>query len=392
MNKTFSLTKKRGIYQAVIYFCGVDGKRKAKWVSLGINEKERGAAKRAKEKFEAIKREYESIDSAEPVKTLFSAYLLEWISTREGKCSTTTIDEYKRMAKRYIQPYFDARGVTLAKLTAGDLDDYYDAQIKGGLSPNSVIKQQAIIRSMLKWAFKHKWVASNVADLATRPKKEKPKKPKAYTMEEVAVLLSKVKGHTMYAPVFLAAVYGLRRSEALGLRWSCVDFEAGTIRIENTVVREHKGDKLITAVREGVTKTVTSVRTLPLCDLTIAELKRLKTRQERNRQRCGNCYNTDYLDFICVNDIGDIIKPDYVSQTFAKLLKKYKLRHIRYHDLRHSCASILNALNYNMKDIQTWLGHSDYKFTANTYVETEEDSHTAMAQGYGEKLADLLAG
>ena len=235
MNKTFSLTKKRGIYQAVIYFCGVDGKRKAKWVSLGINEKERGAAKRAKEKFEAIKREYESIDSAEPVKTLFSAYLLEWISTREGKCSTTTIDEYKRMAKRYIQPYFDARGVTLAKLTAGDLDDYYDAQIKGGLSPNSVIKQHAIIRSMLKWAFKHKWVASNVADLATRPKKEKPKKPKAYTMEEVAVLLSKVKGHTMYAPVFLAAVYGLRRSEALGLRWSCVDFEAGTIRIENTV-------------------------------------------------------------------------------------------------------------------------------------------------------------
>lgn len=61
-----------------------------------------------------------------------------------------------------------------------------------------------------------------------------------------------------------------------------------------TVVREHKGDKLITAVREGVTKTVTSVRTLPLCDLTIAELNRLKTRQERNRQRCGNCYNTDY--------------------------------------------------------------------------------------------------
>ena len=391
MNKTFSLTKKRGIYQAVIYFCGENGKRKAKWVSLGINEKERGAAKRAKEKFEAIKREYENIDSAEPMKTLFSTYLLEWISTRVGKCSKTTTDEYERMAKKYIQPYFDARGMTLAKLTAGDLDDYYDAQIMGGLSPNSVIKQHAIIRSTLKWALKHKWVSCNVADLAARPKKEKPKNPKAYTAQEVAVLLDKVKGHIMYAPVFLAALFGLRRSEVLGLRWSAINFQLGIISISTTVVREHDGDKVVTVVREGVTKTDTSVRTLPLCDYTMAELKRLKAKQERNRKRCGNCYNTDYLDFVCVNDMGDIIKPDYVSQTFAKLLKKYNLRHIRYHDLRHSCASILNALNYSMKDIQTWLGHSDYRFTANTYVETEEDNHIAMAEGYSAKLADALA-
>ena len=392
MNKTYSLTKKRGIYQVIIYFCGEDGKRKAKWISLGINEKERGAAKRAKEKFEAIKREYENIDSAEPVNTLFSAYLLEWISTREGKCAKTTTDEYKRMATQYIKPYFDSRGVTLAKLTAGDLEDYYDAQIMEGLSPNSVIKQHAIIRSTLKWAVKHKWVAFNAADMATRPQKSKPNNPKAYNVQEVGVLLKKIKGHTLYAPVFLGALFGLRRSEALGLRWSCVDFDAGTIRIENTVVREHDGDKVITAVREGVTKTATSVRTLPLCDYTMAEFKRLRAEQERNRKRCGDCYNTEYLDFVCVNAMGDIIKPDYVSQTFAKLLKKYGLRHIRYHDLRHSCASILNALNYSMKDIQTWLGHSDYRFTANTYVETEEDNHIAMAEGYSAKLADVLAG
>lgn len=392
MNKTFSLVKKRGIYQVIIYFCGEDGKRKAKWISLGINEKERGAAKRAKEKFEAIKREYESIDSVEPVNTLFSLYLLEWISTREGKCAKTTTDEYERMATQYIKPYFDSRGVTLAKLTAGDLEDYYDAQIIGGLSPNSVIKQHAIIRSTLQWAVKHRWVASNVADIATRPQKEKPNNPKPYNVQEVGDLLKKIKGHTLYAPVFLGALFGLRRSEALGLRWSAINFQLGTISISTTVVREHDGDKVVTVVREGVTKTDTSVRTLPLCDYTMAELKRLRAEQERNRKRCGDCYNTEYLDFVCVNAMGDIIKPDYVSQTFAKLLKKYGLRHIRYHDLRHSCASILNALNYSMKDIQTWLGHSDYRFTANTYVETEEDNHIAMAEGYSAKLADVLAG
>lgn len=392
MNKTYSLTKKRGIYQVIIYFCGEDGKRKAKWISLGINEKERGAAKRAKEKFEAIKREYESIDSVEPVNTLFSLYLLEWISTREGKCAKTTTDEYERMATQYIKPYFDSRGVTLAKLTAGDLEDYYDAQIMEGLSPNSVIKQHAIIRSTLQWAVKHRWVASNVADIATRPQKAKPNNPKAYNVQEVGVLLKKIKGHTLYAPVFLGALFGLRRSEALGLRWSAINFQLGTITISTTVVRENHDGKTKTIVRENTTKTDTSMRTLPLCDYTMNEFKRLKAEQERNRKRCGDCYNTEYLDFVCVNAMGDIIKPDYVSQTFAKLLKKYSLRHIRYHDLRHSCASILNALNYSMKDIQTWLGHSDYRFTANTYVETEEDNHVAMAQGYSAKLADVLAG
>lgn len=392
MNKTYSLTKKRGIYQVIIYFCGEDGKRKAKWISLGINEKERGAAKRAKEKFEAIKREYENIDSAEPVNTLFSAYLLEWISTREGKCAKTTTDEYKRMATQYIKPYFDSRGVTLAKLTAGDLEDYYDAQIMEGLSPNSVIKQHAIIRSTLQWAVKHRWVAFNAADMATRPQKAKPNNPKAYNVQEVGVLLKKIKGHTLYAPVFLGALFGLRRSEALGLRWSAINFQLGTITISTTVVRENHDGKTKTIVRENTTKTDTSMRTLPLCDYTMNEFKRLKAEQERNRKRCGDCYNTEYLDFVCVNAMGDIIKPDYVSQTFAKLLKKYSLRNIRYHDLRHSCASILNALNYSMKDIQTWLGHSDYRFTANTYVETEEDNHVAMAQGYSAKLADVLAG
>ena len=84
-----------------------------------------------------------------------------------------------------------------------------------------------------------------------------------------------------------------------------------------------------------------------------------------------------------------LLQPDFVSQKFQNLLKKYGLRHIRFHDLRHSCATILLYLGYTMKDIQTWLGHSNYSFTANTYVHTSKESHVQMAQTLSEKLPAL---
>lgn len=392
MKKTYSLTIKRGIYQAVIYFPQPDGKRKAKWISLGIRENEKCAVKRAKEKFEQIKREYEGVESADPLKKLFSAYLLEWVKNSRSKCAATTADEYERMVIRYIQPYFDGKGITLANLTAGDLEDYYRNLMQSGLSANSVIKQHAVIRSTLQWAYKHRWVRENVADLAEKPKKGKPKREQPYSVAEIADLLKALAGEPLYIPVLLAALFGLRRSEALGLRWSAIDFEAKTLTIDTTVVRQHQGEKLVTTVREDTTKTDSSARTLPLCDYTMGELRRIKAQQEHNRKICGDCYDTRYLDFVCVNKMGALINPDYVSQTFAKLLKKNGLRHIRYHDLRHSCASILCGLNYPMKDIQTWLGHSNYNFTADTYTHTEQGAHSAMAEQYSKNLEKLLAG
>lgn len=108
-------------------------------------------------------------------------------------------------------------------------------------------------------------------------------------------------------------------------------------------------------------------------------------------QLCGSSYNQEYLDFVCVDNMGMLLQPDFVSQKFQKLLEKYDLRRIRFHDLRHSCATILLYLGYTMKDIQTWLGHSNYSFTANTYVHSSKDSHIQMAQAFAEKLPALEA-
>ena len=194
----------------------------------------------------------------------------------------------------------------------------------------------------------------------------------------------------MLRSIFLACFYGLRRSELLGLRWSAIDFETGSISISTTVVKEKIDNQIKTVVRDGITKTESSQRTLPLCSYTYQYFVNLYHAQQYQRNLCGASYNPSYLDFICVDGMGNLLQPDFVSQKFQKLLRQYNLRPIRFHDLRHSCATIMLYLGYSLKDIQTWLGHSNYNFTADTYLHTAPTAHLQMANTYSEKLEELL--
>lgn len=211
-----------------------------------------------------------------------------------------------------------------------------------------------------------------------------------YGVEEIAQLLSLTQNEPIAVPIFLASFYGLRRSEALGLRWSNIDFQNGWIHITTTVVKEKIGDNVVSTVRDDTTKTEYSRRSLPLCPYTYNYFCGLQNHQMMQMQLCGDSYNPEFTDFVCVDEMGMLLQPDFVSQKFQKLLVKYNLRKIRFHDLRHSCATIMLYLGYTMKDIQTWLGHSNYSFTANTYVHTSKESHVQMAQTFSENLP-LLA-
>jgi len=162
--------------------------------------------------------------------------------------------------------------------------------------------------------------------------------------------------------VRVAAYYGFRRSELIGIKWSAIDFENKVISISH---------KVLTV--EGIVylsdtlKTTSSHRKLPL----LPEIEKLlldrKEEIEDNKLMYGRSYNKKYLDYVFVDDIGDIIKPDYVSNKFRELLKENNLKHIRFHDLRHSCASLLVASGVPMKNIQEWLGHSNFSTTADIY-------------------------
>lgn len=207
-----------------------------------------------------------------------------------------------------------------------------------------------------------------------------------YDADEVNRLFEISKGTKLEIPILFGAFYGMRRSETLGMKWDAIDFERDTITIRHTLTTVALDGKRIT-VAEDRTKNKSSMRTLPLVPFVKERLLELKAEQEENRRLCGRSYVKDYTGYVCINEIGDIIKPNYVSCGFPKLLEEHGLRRVRYHDLRHSCASLLLANGVPMKQIQEWLGHSDFSTTANIYAHLEYSSKVisadAMLAGLG---------
>ena len=180
-------------------------------------------------------------------------------------------------------------------------------------------------------------------------------------------------------PVKLAAFYGLRREEVLGLRWKAIDFEENTITINHTATQIEENGKTVT-VASDTTKTKFSMRTLPMVPQFRKLLLRKKEEQAELRRVCGKCYNKEFLDYVCVNALGERIKPSYLTNSFPAFVVKNGMRRIRFHDLRHSCASLLLANGVSLKHIQEWLGHSDFSTTANIYAHLDYQSKITSAE------------
>ena len=138
------------------------------------------------------------------------------------------------------------------------------------------------------------------------------------------------------------------------------------------------------------TKNKASLRTLPLIPVFKEHLLETRAKQEENRRLCGRCYDSQYLDYVCVDQLGRLLTPNYISGSFPKLLEKHGLRRIRFHDLRHSCASLLLSNGVPMKQIQDWLGHSDFSTTANIYAHLDYNSKMASADAMVNGLSNAL--
>ena len=210
-----------------------------------------------------------------------------------------------------------------------------------------------------------------------------------YDSAEVQKLFEAAKGSKLEIPIFLGAFYGLRRSEAIGLKWDAIDFRNDTITIRHTVVSCYIDGKRVQKAQD-ITKTKSSMRTLPLIPAFKELLQHKKQQQNEFQRMCGKNYNKDYLGYICVDEMGWLLSPHYLTEAFAKLLKKHGLRKIRYHDLRHSCASLLLANGVPMKQIQEWLGHSDFSTTANVYAHLECNSKRLSAAAMTNGLQGAL--
>ena len=338
------LREKNGYYHMVLNYVDEYGKRHTPSKSTGLTVKgnkkraekmlsEARAAKEAELEARAIERS----TCKAPVGTiLFTAFLLDWLEMTKKNVEETTYGAYSMGIKSKIIPYFEEYhpGLALQDITPKHIQDYYTYELTvRGVSANTVIHRHANIRKALQHAFKLGLIDSNPADRIERPKKEKFV-GSFYEENELNHLFEVVRGDPIELGVILGAFYGLRRSEAVGLKWDAIDFKKKAITIRHTVTQATIDGKS-KIIQKDRTKTKASYRSLPLVPPFEELLHRLKAEQELNRKLCGKSYCRKFADYIYVNEIGELVKPGYITQHFPLILQKNGMRKIRFHDLRH---------------------------------------------------------
>ena len=388
---TVSLQEKNGIYQAVLNYKDNEGKRKQKWVSTKL--KIRGNKKIALAKAEEIRVNFENelnsktleIKKSQTTDILFIDFLKKWVENVRQTIEPSTYTSYNQIISDRMTAYFTENPIKLVDIQAIDIQEYYNYLFKDGLSANTVIHHHAIIRKCLDYAYTMDIIPNNPADKVQRPKKEQFI-GNFHNESELNELFEKSKDDPMELIILVTAYYGLRRSEVLGLKWDAFNFERKTITIKHTVVIVTLDGKR-QLYQKDRTKNKSSYRTLPLVDEVATKLLELKEKQDYFKKAFGKSYSKEYQDYVFVKPDGVLVRPDYISQHFKILLEKNNLKHIRFHDLRHSCASLLLAKGIPMKSIQEWLGHSNFLTTANIYAHLDSNSKQLSAQTLASALS-----
>ena len=322
-------------YYMVLNYTDANGKRRQPWIPTGLPAK--GNKRRAEKLLldtrksfvpPVVSKENEDISSD----MLFADYMELWLEIIRSSVEKTTFSSYTQMVKGKIAPYFRNTGLTLDGIQAKHIQSFYLHELKT-VSPGTVIHYHANIHKALKYAVKMDLIPFNPADKVERPKKQRYIAD-YYRQEELERLLEASKDHPYSLLIQMTAFYGLRRSEALGLKWDAIDFERDTITIKH-IVTNAKIDGKCEIVCADRAKTKSSLRSLPLVSNIREKLLALREQQKENRRVCGNCYSKKYDGYVFVDAMGNIFNPRSVTANFSKLLEQNGLRHIRFHDLRH---------------------------------------------------------
>lgn len=373
------LQEKNGTFYMVLNYSAPDGKRKSKWISTKLPVK--GNKKRAVQLLAETRRNFVppelSNTSTVSANMLFTDFMKLWLTIAKTTVKLTTYASYAAITNNIIIPYFEPMNKRLNEVKTIDIQKLYLSQLER-VSSSTVSHYHAVIHRAMKYAVTSDLIVVSPVDKVDRPKKNNYI-GNHYSADELQQLFEVAKGTKLELPIFFASFYGLRRSEVAGLKWNAIDFQQNTITIKHTLTSCNIDGSLV-EVAADTAKNKASLRTLPLIPQLRDILLMKWEQQEEYKRVCGRCYNKKYIDYICVDEMGNIIKPNYITCSFSDLLEKYDLRKIRFHDLRHTCASLLLRNGIPMKQIQEWLGHSNFSTTANIYAHLECDSKVIAAQ------------
>ena len=359
------LAVKKNRWYAILCLRHPDGRRRDKWIATGLSYP--GNKRKAEAVLLELRRQY---FNAHPwnASTPLSDYISGWLRTRQREIAETTYNSYLQIANEIVH-YFLNHDICLCEISPCHIEVYYQTLYERGLKGNSVLHHHALLHKALADAARRGLIAENPMERVSRPAKG-DFIPHPYSTEEMRALFGALQGHELEVPIKLAAYYGLRRSEVLGLRWRAINFEQGTISIEHTICEVSAAVSKQRIIGRDTVKRKSSNRTLPMTPMIKELLLAYQSKQASS-------------DYLFTDDSGNVIRPNCLSYAFQKILKENNLRRIRFHDLRHSSAGILISNRVPLVEVQQWLGHSTIRITADLYThlayEIKERSAAVMS-------------
>jgi len=354
---TGHIAKKGEKYYVVIDIdADVTGKRKQKWHSGYRTKKEARAA------LEQMLADIQRGEYVNPSSITLAQFLDEWLEdSKKPTLAPKTYASYSDTIRLYLNPLLGHK--ELSKLTPSLIQKYYASLRENStLSNTSINYHHRLLRQALNHAVKWLYIAKNPCDIVDPPKKNKTT-VQVWNVIDVHKAQIIFNDSPIYLHVMIAMYTGMRVGEISALKWTDIDFNSAICTIKRTAQRV-KGNLIF---KEP--KTENSTRLVVLQQSMIELLKREKKKQTENRLLFRSSYNFQFEGYISIRADGNYIEPDYVSHKFHKtLLSNPELPMIRFHDLRHTNASIMLASGIDMKTMSERLGHSQIGITMDLYA------------------------
>lgn len=292
-----------------------------------------------------------------PERLTVKAYMESWLDQKKADLRPLAYKAYKSKTDGHIIP--DLGRERLAKLTVGRVQKWLNDKSDSGLAPKMVGELRAVLRAALHDAMRDSLVHRNVAALARPPKREH-RQVEPLDLERAGDFLKHAQDSRLAALYTVALAVGLRRGEALGLAWDAIDLDRGVLEVRRQLQRYEGALHL-----DDVVKTKSSRRKIALPAFAVAALREHKDRQVWERRQAGEKWQDTGLVF--TSTVGTPLDPDNLKRDFGRLRKAAGVPAFRFHDLRHTCATLLLVQGVPLRVIMDLLGHSQIGVTANLY-------------------------
>ena len=315
-----------------------------------------------------------------PDRSSVESFLDTWLGTVKTSTRAKTYESYECVVRRHLKPTLGP--IPIAKLNARDVQALVTKLVhkktagagqKSDLSPRTVEYCLLVLRRALNVAVAWNILEKNPA-VAVKPPRTTRSARIYLDVAGAQKLLKAAKGDKLEALYTVAMAVGLRKGEALGLRWSDVNLDAGTLVVNNQLQRVHvhkpeDAPKEVKEIKSKLSltepKTSTGKRTLELPAFAVEALRAHRSQQDSDAKKAGSKWKT--TGYVFTSRVGTPLEPRRVTVRFAALLTKAELPPMRFHDLRHSCATLMLAQGANPRTVMETLGHSRVTLTLDTY-------------------------